>query len=142
MSLAEEFYRNNIEKNSKESSDLSAKVNIIGWSRLAVVLICILVDYFLYKQNKINFILTATIFFVIIFLILVFYHNNIFEYKKRLDLLININENGIKRTSGKFKDFVDNGLEYSYDEHPFINDLDVFGNNSIFQYINSIKLLC
>lgn len=137
MSLAEEFYRNNIEKKSKESSDLSAKVNIIGWSRLAVVLIFILLDYFLYKQNKINFIVIATIFFIVIFLILVFYHNNIFEYKKRLDLLINVNENGIKRISGQFKEFDDNGLEYLYDDHPFINDLDVFGNNSIFQYINS-----
>ena len=39
MSLAEEFYKNNIENNSKESSDLSAKVNIIGWSRLVVVLL-------------------------------------------------------------------------------------------------------
>ena len=137
MRLAEEFYKDNIEKKSKESNDLSAKVNIIGWSRLAVVLLCIFVDYVLYKQNKINLIITATIFFIIIFLILIFYHNNIFEYKKRLDLLININENGIKRISGQFKDFEDNGVEYLYDEHPFTNDLDVFGNNSIFQYINS-----
>ena len=51
MNLAEEFYKNNIEKNSKESSALSAKVNIIGWSRLAVVLLCVLVDYFLYKAK-------------------------------------------------------------------------------------------
>jgi hypothetical protein len=137
MSLAEEFYKNNIENNSKESSDISVKVNIIGWSRLALVLLCALVDYFLYRQNKISLIIVLTIFFIIIFLVLVFYHNNIFEYKKRIDLLININEKGIKRLSGEFKNFKDNGSEYLDDEHSFINDLDAFGNNSIFQYINS-----
>ena len=137
MRLAEEFYKNNIENNSKESSDISVKVNIIGWSRLALVLLCALVDYFLYRQNKISLIIVLTIFFIIIFLVLVFYHNNIFEYKKRIDLLININEKGIKRLSGEFKNFKDNGSEYLDDEHSFINDLDAFGNNSIFQYINS-----
>ena len=136
MSLAEEFYKSNIENNSEESSTLSAKVNIIGWSRLVVVLICALIDYFLYRQNKIMLIIVVTIFLVGVFLVLVFYHNNIFEGKKRIDLLININEKGLKRLSGEFKSFKDNGLEYLDDEHSYINDLDVFGNNSIFQYIN------
>ena len=45
---------------------------------------------------------------------------------------------GLKRLSGEFKNFKDNGSEYLDDEHSFINDLDaMFGNNSIFQYINS-----
>ena len=137
MSLAEEFYKNNIENNNQESNDLSRKVNIIGWSRLVVVLICALVDYILYRQNKIMLIVVVTAVLVGVFFVLAFYHNNIFEYKKRIDLLMNINENGIKRLSGEFKNFKDNGLEYLDDQHSFINDLDVFGNNSIFQYINS-----
>lgn len=137
MSLAEEFYKDNIKKNSKESNSLSVKVNIIGWSRLVIVLLGIFVDYFLYRQNKINLLIFATTFFMGIFLALVFYHNNIFEYKKRLELLIDINKKGIKRLEGDFTTFKDNGSEYLDDKHSFINDLDVFGNNSIFQYINS-----
>lgn len=137
MSLAEEFYKDNIKKNSKESNSLSVKVNIIGWSRLVILLLGILVDYLLYRQNKITLIMIATIFFIGIFLALVFYHNNIFEHKRRLDLLININEKGLKRLEGDFKDFKDNGSEYLDERHSFINDLDVFGDNSLFQYINS-----
>lgn len=137
MISAEEFYKSNVEKNGQESSNLNSKINIIGWSRLIVVLLGALVDYLLYKQNKINLIILITIFFAGVFLVLIFYHNNILEYKKRLDLLININEKGLKRLSGEFKNFEDNGLEYLDSEHPFINDLDVFGNNSIFQFINS-----
>jgi hypothetical protein len=137
MSLAEEFYKNNIEKNSQESSALNIKVNVIGWSRLIVLILCGLIDYFLYKENKIDIMIIVTIFFIGLFLGLVIYHNSIFEYKKRLDLLVKINKKSLKRILGQFKDFKDNGLEYLEENHPFANDLDVFGNNSIFQYINS-----
>src|SRR5471030_3247956 len=136
MNVAEEFYKDNIEKVSKESNALSAKVNIIGWSRLVVVLLCALLDYILYRPDKVNLIIIVTMVFIIIFLVLVFYHNNIFEYKRKLDLLIAINGKGLKRLSGQFRKFKDNGSEYLDDAHSFINDLDVFGNNSIFQYIN------
>lgn len=137
MRIAEDFYENNVKKNSQESSALNLKVNVIGWSRLLVIVLCFFVDYFFYKQNKMDSIIIATIFFIGIFIGLVIYHNNIFEYKERLDLLVKINEKGLKRISGQFKEFKDNGLEYLEEKHPFINDLDVFGHNSIFQYTNS-----
>lgn len=137
MSLAEEFYKDNIKNNSKESNSLGVKVNVIGWSRLVIVLLGILIDYFLYRQNKINLIIIMTTFFICIFLVLVFFHNNIFEHRKRLDLLISINEKGIKRLEGNFTSFEDNGSEYLDDKHSYINDLDIFGNNSLFQYINT-----
>lgn len=137
MNSAEEFYKHSIEKSKKESNSLGTKVNIVGWGRLVVVILGAIIDYFLYKQNSMNLIIILTIIFITVFLALVFYHNNIFENKKRFDLLIDINEKGIKRLNGQFKSFEDNGMEYLEDNHPFTNDLDIFGDNSIFQYINS-----
>jgi len=137
MRLAEEFYKGNIEKNTRKSKILSSKVEVIGWSRLIVFAICVLVDYFLYKQNRISLAIVVTIVLLGLFLFLIFYHNNIFELKKRIDLLVYINQNGLKRINNEFTSFEDNGSEYLDDEHPFINDLDVFGDNSIFQYINT-----
>ena len=137
MKLAAEFYKDNIERSSKESSVMSAKVNIVGWSRLAVLILVGLIDYFLYRENKIGTIIIVTIFLLGVFLGLVIYHNSIFEYKNRLDSLIKINKKGLKRISGQFREFKDKGIEYLEEEHSFANDLDVFGNSSIFQYINS-----
>lgn len=137
MSIAEEFYKNNIEKYTEESNLLSTKVNIVGWSRLGVIILWVLADYVLYKQNKIGLCILVALFWAVIFFALVFYHSNVFDKKKRLDLLIEINEKGLKRIKGEFSSFEDNGEEYLFDEHPFIEDLDVFGNNSIFQYINT-----
>ena len=137
MSSAKEFYKENVERTLKQSSELDKRVSIIGWSRLGVVLLGAVFDYYLYKQNMINLIFIATIFFMGIFSVLVYYHNTMLENKKRLDLLLDINEKGLKRLSGEFKNFTDNGAEYLNDEHSFINDLDIFGNNSVFQYINT-----
>jgi ABC-type multidrug transport system fused ATPase/permease subunit len=136
MSLAEEFYKNNIKKNGKESNDLSYKISIIGWSRLFIILFGLLVDYFLYGDNKVSLIIIVTIFFISIFFILALYHNGIIQYQKRLDLLITINEKGVARLNGDFISFDDTGSEYLDYKHPFLDDLDVFGRNSIFQYIN------
>ena len=88
MVLAEEFYENNIKKNRKESQELNVKVSIVGWSRLVVVILAVVIDYILYTQNSLKTIILVTIIFSIIFLALVFYHNNIFECKKKLDLLV------------------------------------------------------
>lgn len=137
MNSAKEFYKDNIERALKKSTDLENKIKIIGWNRLIVVILGALLDYYLYTQNKINLIFITTIFFIGIFLVLVYYHNAMLENKKRLDLIVDINKKGLKRISGEFKSFADNGEEYLNDEHSFINDLDVFGNNSIFQYINT-----
>jgi ABC-type multidrug transport system fused ATPase/permease subunit len=137
MSLAEEFYKGNIKKSTTKSEELSVKVNIIGWSRLIVVLLCIFIDYLLYRKNNINLIVLLTIFFMVVFLVLIFYHNNIFEHKKRTDLLIEINKKGLERVNGNFINFEDKGSEYLEDKHAFINDLDIFGKGSVFQYINT-----
>ena len=63
MSLAEEFYKDNIKKYSEESNALSSKINVIGWSRLFVLLLCISINYFLYDKDKIRLIIITNIFF-------------------------------------------------------------------------------
>ncbi|WP_026886279.1 MutS family DNA mismatch repair protein [Clostridium beijerinckii] len=136
MSLAEEFYKGNIQRCLRQKNDLNYKVNIIGWSRLFIVLLGLLTDYFLYNQNKLNLILISTIFFVGIFIALIFYHNNIIQDREKIKAILKINEKGIKRLSGDFASFEDSGSEYLDYKHPFVDDLDVFGDNSIFQYIN------
>ena len=137
MSFAKEFYESRVKENTNKVNKLKSKINIVGWSRLAVVILAGLIDYFLYKQDNIKLLIALTIFFVAIFLVLIYYHNNILEEKRKLSILIDINTIGLKRLSGEFKEFKDNGEEYLDDNNPFTNDLDVFGNNSIFQYINS-----
>ena len=55
--------------------------------------------------------------------------------KNYLKVLVEINENELKAIEGNFNQFP-NGKEFADPLHPFAADLDLFGEGSIFQYIN------
>lgn len=59
------------------------------------------------------------------------------QNNKYFHALYEINEYAIQRISGNWKDFKDTGLEYIDDSHSFSSDLDIFGQGSLFQYINT-----
>jgi len=135
--IARNFYKKNALDHKKNSDLLDRKGSMIGWSRLILLLALMIIDYFLYKKNNYNMIIIVSMLGVLIFLILVIYHNNILERKKREEILLEINDKGIKRLNGKFNEFEDRGIEFVDENRSYINDLDVFGDNSIFQYINT-----
>lgn len=137
MKSAEEIYINNIKINKKRRDSLKIRINLISSLRLAAVVLCIITDYILYRDNKINLALAVTISFIALFLILVYFHDILFDQKIRIDLLIKINEEGLSRVNGELSNIEDGGNEYSDVNHPFIDDLDVFGDNSLFKIINS-----
>ena len=64
-------------------------------------------------------------------------HSKVKYKKKYLESMIHINEEAMKRFNGEWKGFQDNGEEYIDDKHQYINDLDIFGKASLFQYINT-----
>lgn len=64
------------------------------------------------------------------------YHNKLINKFETLKMFLEINEKGLKRVTGKFKEIEDNGAEYIEDKHPFVSDIDIFGKSSLFQLIN------
>lgn len=134
---ARKIYEENILIHEKKSDFLNKKSNLVGWSRLGILILVIVIDYIFYKKNDYSNIAISSILGIFIFVILVIYHNNILDSKRKEDILLEVNKKGIKRIEGRFKEFEDDGKEFLDDTHPFTNDLDVFGNNSIFQYINT-----
>ncbi|MGK0465508.1 MutS-related protein [Clostridium sp.] len=73
----------------------------------------------------------------IIFVFLAIKHNKLKYNKIRCSILCDINENSTKRVNNNWKDFSDSGEDFSDEEHNYTKDLDIFGNNSIFQWINT-----
>lgn len=62
-------------------------------------------------------------------------HNRWFQWKDYLKKKIEINEQEIRALKYDFSDF-DSGKEYIDPSHLYTFDLDVFGEHSLFQYIN------
>jgi DNA mismatch repair ATPase MutS len=73
----------------------------------------------------------------IIFIFLAIKHNKIKHNKIRCSILCEINENSLKRINNNWKDFSDNGEDFSDEDHNYSKDLDIFGENSLFQWINT-----
>ncbi|WP_368410166.1 DNA mismatch repair protein MutS [Clostridium sp.] len=92
--------------------------------------------YFFYKENKTNLLILSEVILVILGIIIVLYHNKLINKFETLKMFLEINEKGLKRVTGKFKEIEDNGAEYIEDKHPFVSDIDIFGKSSLFQLIN------
>lgn len=71
----------------------------------------------------------------IIFIALVRYHSKVLSDKKYREAVLKINEDEIKALNGNFSSF-DGGNVFLDPAHPFSYDLDVFGDGSLFQFLN------
>ncbi|MDO5039311.1 MAG: DNA mismatch repair protein MutS [Clostridium sp.] len=131
-----DYYKSNIEKSNIKIRELNKNIALFGWSRLLIVLLIIGSGYFFYKENKTNLLILSEVILVILGIIIVLYHNKLINKFETLKMFLEINEKGLKRVTGKFKEIEDNGAEYIEDKHPFVSDIDIFGKSSLFQLIN------
>jgi len=91
---------------------------------------------FFYLQPNYYLCLAVLIVTLIIFVYLAIKHNKIKHNKIRCSILCEINENCIKRLNNNWKEFSDNGEDFSDEDHNYSKDLDIFGESSLFQWIN------
>lgn len=69
------------------------------------------------------------------FMALVKVHDRVRKSRQLLSELILINQEESQRLNDEWQDF-DPGREYLDPDHPYIGDLDIFGQGSLFQYLN------
>lgn len=111
------------------------KHNIISNIRFLMVILIIYFGFKSYESREYLFYFIEAL-LVIGFLSLVFYHLKVKEKRFRAETLLNINEKYMSRSNGKWMEFEDKGEEYIDAEHNYSNDLDIVGENSIFQFLN------
>ena len=137
MNPSEKFYQSQINKRLDINKALTSKIRVIGILRLIVVLLTMVLGYVSYKNSKNTLFFVNLIVFLVVFIMLIFYHDGLYRKKKRNDILIDINRDGIKRINGQFKSINDKGIEFLDENHSYANDLDIFGENSLFQFMNT-----
>ena len=74
---------------------------------------------------------------IVLFCYLVMEHGQLKKKRKYAIIFREINEQSLKRIKGEWIDFADTGEEFKDPEHPFAEDLDLFGEGSLFQWINT-----
>lgn len=114
---------------------LGKKDNIISNIRFFLIVLIIYFGYKIYNGFG-NLFLTFEIILVFLFSVLVVYHQKIREERERAKILEDINGRYISRIDGAWIDFKDTGKEFIDTSHDYSNDLDIVGENSIFQLLN------
>ncbi len=139
MSSPKELYRKRkiayerlLQKQTKAS-------NHLGNLRLFVITAGIAVSIFLYSTKNYILLLGVTAATLVLFIYLVAIHEKLIRNMKYSALLSKINEDSVMRCNGEWNQFPDDGKEFIDENHSYSYDLDIFGANSLFQFINTAR---
>ena len=81
--------------------------------------------------------ISLALIFIILFIVLVFISN---KYTKKVDYYeryLKVLDTYDKRIKNKWDTFKDNGSNFINDKNLYLQDLDIIGNHSLYQYLNS-----
>ena len=125
------FYGNRINELKQKFLSLKKKIGVASTFRIIVFLLTILGIYLTAGKNA-DLLIAIAIAGTFVFILLVIRHTRLYKKKEWNDLLLAINEKELNLLNGIFYDT--DVVSFSKKlNHPFVDDLDVFGNKSLFQ---------
>ena len=135
------FYEDSIKENKASLETIEKKLMVFAIIRLLIVIVCLLLLYIFYKNNDVTKMAISFMASLGVFLIVVFFHNNKLNEKRMMQVILEYYERGLSRINGEWKKFDDKGEEFLDKKHKFSKDLDIFGKNSLFQWINTTNTI-
>ncbi len=128
------YYRQRITALKEQSQVLMKRKSLLAWLRFAAMAALVSTIYVLLPAGMI-YVLAATLLLLAVFIRLVFIDLQNKQAIQHTLHLQHINENELRALAHQYFDFED-GKQFLSAEHPYANDLDIFGRASLFQYCN------
>ena len=129
-----EIYKSLQSRYELELESIKKKYNLISAFRMICILLFLIFGYYFFKTENQNF-LYISLFLFLVFVVLIRFHNKISNKKELKDAIININKDEISFLNREKNPF-ENGIEFNDFNHTYAYDLDIFGENSLFQNLN------
>lgn len=131
---AQKFYQQEQDAYSEKIIHLTKRINIFSRIRISWFLLGVIA---IYLASTTTFLWIGSLFviFLIVFIFIAVQHGRLIEQKKEASVFFNLYRDELLALNGDFSSFND-GLEYIDNQHPFSSDLDLFGEESIFQMLN------
>lgn len=127
-----DFYEQRKASFTSALQDTNTRINLISNLRLAAALVFLTVFYFGFRYHDLFYLLIPIL---VVFAILVRRHASLFSKKTHLENLCVAQRHELHALEGDYS-HNSSGSEFIDVHHPFTHDLDVFGESSLFQYIN------
>jgi len=132
----ENTYKEISETYGKEIAALKRRIAFFSWGRLVLFILAVSSIWF-YSEN-INVAVGIAAACFILFLVIVRRHVDLNEEKDRAERVKKYADFERSFLTQKLKGY-DRGVEFIDPAHPFTSDLDIFGDASIFEYLNRTK---
>ena len=119
----------------KDLSGTHSQLGNVKLGSLAVVAVCIIWN--IWSLNILLMALGVILIQLFILLSIIQFktERKINEYKVKMK----VHQDYLDRIDGSWGSFEDKGEEFSDNNHKYSGDLDIFGDNSLFQYLNTTK---
>jgi hypothetical protein len=129
-----EFYDQKIDALQQQLKILYTRRSVISWARFIIFVLTCFAVYFFWRDGMIA-IAASIVCGVALFLIAISKDADNKSDIKNFETLLQVNKDEVNYFDQKFADKYD-GKELELQHHAYAKDLDVFGQFSLFQYIN------
>ncbi len=137
MKKAEAKYNELKEEYQSLIAEQTQSINRISNMRFIVFALGAGLGIYLFVKESYGLFVLDIVIFLILFISLMVVHGRYLNRKKYSIVLRKINEDSLKRIQGDWNSFSDDGEEFINNDHPYSQDLDIFGKSSLFQFINT-----
>lgn len=139
LTLLRATYRETVRRAELKLKEVRQQIYRISILRLVLFIAGVVGVIYFWSAGWLSVTLTACATFIP-FLFLIKHHNKLFYKKDYLEKKIDINKQELEALNYNISAF-DGGKEYIDATHLYTYDLDVFGEHSLFQYINRTSTL-
>jgi len=130
-------YQALIKQHSEELQKHSSSFNVIGYTKLILIAILGLAIYLAFSNSFALGYITLLVATLVATIILWAYHAKLSNKINYIKGLIAIYNRHLCRINGQWVNFKDTGAEFSDPNHVYASDLDIVGNKSLFQFLNT-----
>ena len=131
-----DFYEDLLNKYTKEQDALDKLSNKMSSYRFIVCALAVASLSYIFFVDATMYAIVSLVILVTCFIFLVYKHLQAKQKLEKVRCKIIINQKYISRIQGDWINFKKNGSEFIDDENPYTSDLDIFGEKSLFQFIN------
>ena len=135
MTDIKEIYQKRAIEFAQTAIELKEKYNRFSIIRLIVFFAALFIAVFIFSKSNLFFCIIFLVCFLIGFSKFVFWHRAILDSSNHHQFLANINQEEIAALDHDYQSF-GSGAQFIDPMHPNTVDMDIFGEYSLFQYIN------
>jgi len=129
-----EIYQSRVSRFSDQSIKTGRQNKYISLLRLFVFISGVFLIYF-FSGVSVPAVIITSVVFIALFIAVIKIHIKRISKKRFIDSLLKINKDEISALDGNIECF-DGGKEFLDPDHPYVSDLDIFGDGSLFQFLN------